>query len=195
MPRSAPVLLLLVLIAGCGGGDDKSADRLTLTTPRESATPAPSGSGGEAQAAPGGGSDTGDDKPGGAGPITAKEKAVVRGWADSLRRGDVEAAVRYWRIPAIASNGGQPVRLLSRRAVRFWNTSLPCGAKLESVERDANYVLATFRLTERPGKGRCGSGVGAKARTLFLVRDGKIIQWLRAADPAPASETPGGSSS
>jgi hypothetical protein len=199
MPRYAPVLLLLVLIAGCGGGDDKTADRLTLTTPRETPTPSPSpsksGGDDQAQAAPGGGSDTGDDKAAGAGPITAKEKAVVRGWSDALRRGDVEAAVRYWRVPAIASNGGQPVRLLSRGAIRFWNTSLPCGAKLESVERDANYVLATFRLTERPGKGRCGSGVGDKARTLFLVRGGKIIQWLRAADPAPASETPGGSSS
>ena len=192
MPRYAPALLLLVMLAGCGGGDDKTADRLTLTTPRETATPSPSGED-QAQASPG--AAKGDGKPGGTGPVTAKEKAVVRGWADALRRGDVERAVRYWRIPAIASNGGQPVRLLDRRAIRFWNTSLPCGAKLESVERDSNYVLATFRLTERPGKGRCGTGVGHKARTLFLLERGKIIQWLRASDPEPASETQGGSSS
>lgn len=195
MPRIAPVLLLVFLLAGCGGGDDKTADRLTLTTPR--ASPAPSGSGSgsgteQPKASPGGGSKS---PPGRTGPITAGEKAVVRGWSDALRRGDVERAVGYWSVPAIASNGGDPVRLLTRGAVRVWNVSLPCGAKLESTERDSNYVLATFRLTERPGKGDCGSGVGNRVRTLFLLRDGKIIQWLRASDPRPPADTPGGTTS
>ena len=86
-------------------------------------------------------------------------------------------------MPALVANGGQPLRLLDRRAVRTWNATLPCGAKLEKVERDARYVLATFVLTERPGAGSCGTGVGHRARTLFLVRGDKIVQWLRASDP------------
>jgi hypothetical protein len=104
--------------------------------------------------------------------------------------------VRYWHTPAIAANGTPPVKLLTRRAVRFFNEGLTCGAKLESVRRDSTYVLATFRLTERKGgRGRCGSGVGNEARTLFLLRGGKIVQWLRAPDPQDPADTPGGSTS
>jgi hypothetical protein len=170
MPRVAPVVLLVLFLAGCGGGGGGQPDRLTLTTPKT--TP----------------DATRDESPasgrlGGTGPVTAREKAVVKGWSDALRRGDVERAVRYFEVPATVANGGQPIRLVSRRAVRFFNESLPCGAKLESVERDSNYVLATFVLTERPGKGRCGTGTGHRARTLFLLDGRKIVQWLRAADP------------
>jgi len=172
MPRVAPVLLLVVLVAaGCGGGGGKP-DRLTLTTPK-SAPPR-----GESAASPS------PEPVGHTGPVTARERAVVRGWADALRHGDVERAVSYWAVPATAWNGGpSPVRLLTRSAVRFWNSSLPCGARLVGVARDSNYVLATFVLTERPGKGRCGAGVGHRARTLFLLRGDKILQWLRATDP------------
>ena len=180
MPRIAPVVLLGAVLAGCGGGGG-DPDRLTLTTPRTS--PAPSAS---AQAAVPS-STPGRSRIGGAGPVTARERAVVKGWSDALRRGDVERAVGYFEIPATVANGGQPIRLVTRRAVRFFNETLPCGARLESVERDSNYVLATFMLTERPGKGRCGTGVGHRARTLFLVDGDKIVQWLRAADPS--SET------
>ena len=38
---------------------------------------------------------------------------MIRGWADALRRGDVERAVGYWRTPAIAANGSQPFKLLT----------------------------------------------------------------------------------
>jgi hypothetical protein len=176
MPRIAPLLLcLLVLLPGCGGGGDGGGkpDRLSLTTPRSS--PVPSSTREESPAASGG--------IGGTGPVTEREKAVVKGWSDALRRGDVERAIRYFEIPSTVANGGQPIRLVSRRAVRFFNETLPCGAKLQSVERDSNYVLATFVLTERPGKGRCGTGVGHRARTLFLLDGDKIVQWLRAPDP------------
>ena len=130
------------------------------------------------------------------GPVTAAEKAVIRGWADALRQGDVERAVGYWHTPAIAANGSQPFKLLTRRAVRQFNDGLACGARLESVERDEGYVLATFRLTERKGaEVSCGSGVGNRARTLFLLRGGKIVQWIRATDPQDVSDTPGGTTS
>jgi hypothetical protein len=39
MPRIAPVLVLLLAVAGCGGGGGGQPDRLSLTTPRSSATP------------------------------------------------------------------------------------------------------------------------------------------------------------
>jgi limonene-1,2-epoxide hydrolase len=181
MPRSVPVLLVLVLaVAGCGGGGDRKPDRFSLKTPKQASPPA-----GEGTASP---SPTVTPAPR---RVTARERAIVKGWADALRRGDVDRAIAYWRIPATAWNGvGSPIRLTTRAAIRFWNESLPCGAKLESVERDGNYVLATFVLTERPGKGRCGSGTGHRARTAFLVRGGRIIQWIRAPDPpSPKGQT------
>jgi len=176
MPRPAIVLLSLLVLAlgGCGGGSPRAQ-----ATPTATATPTSDGR--EPEAQPGGGSSKPPTRR--TGPVTAGEKAVIRGWADALRGGDVERAVRYWRTPAIASNGGGPIRLVTRRAVRFFNDGLTCGAKLESVERDATYVLATFRLTERVGGPGSCTGVGNRARTLFLLRDGKIVQWLRASDP------------
>ena len=190
MPRLATILLLpLLLLAGCGGGgdDEKKPGRLTLTTPKADQ--------GEPQAQPGGGAKK-KAPAARTGPVTAAEKAVIRGWADALRRGDVERATAYWRTPAIAANGSQPFKLLTRAAVRQFNDGLACGARLESVERDAGYVLATFRLTERKGASEsCGSGIGHRARTLFLLRGGKIVQWIRATDPQDAADTTDGSSS
>ena len=183
--RLAPVLLVL-LLAGCGGSGDDAAPR-SVATPRAAPSTEP-------RAEPrGGGGEDADERP--TGPVTSAETAIIRGWSDALRRGDVDRAVGFWAVPSIASNGGQPFKLLSRKAVRFFNAGLTCGAELESTARDANYVLAVFRLTERPGEGECGSGVGAKARTLFLLRDGKIVQWIRASDPRPPSQTPGGTTS
>ncbi len=189
MHRVVTVLLFLLALAGCGGGggDDGKSDRLTLTTPKADPT--------EESAAPEAGAGGGSKAKPATGPVTKAEKAVVRGWADALRQGDVERAVRYWRDPAIATNGDQPYKLVTRAAVRRFNDALTCGAKLESVERDQAYVLATFRLTNRRGRdGACGPGVGNRARTLFLLRDGKIVQWIRASDPPDAGELPGNTS-
>jgi len=190
MQRLAAVLLYpLLLLAGCGGGGDGDG------RPAAQASAAPTAGQSRPEAEPG----AGDDAKAPArrkGPVTAAEKAVIRGWADALREGDVERAIGYWRTPAIAANGSQPFKLLTRRAVRQFNDGLTCGARLESVERDRAYVLATFRLTERKGgPGRCGSGVGHRARTLFLLRGGKIVQWIRATDPQDAADTPGGTTS
>jgi len=185
MLRLAPILLVSLALAGCGDDGGAAADRPAQAPPRSTPSAEPQAEprgGGEKEAAP-------------SGPVTSAEEAVIRGWSDALRSGDVERAVGYWAIPSIASNGGGPVRLVSQKAVRFFNEALTCGAKLESATRDAEYLLATFRLTERPGEGECGSGVGGKARTLFLLRDGKIVQWLRASDPRPPADTPGGTES
>ena len=45
---------------------------------------------------------------------------------------------------------------------------------------DGSFVVATFRLTERPGPGRRG---GRLAATAFLIEKRHIVQWLRQPDP------------
>ena len=176
MPRLATALLVLLALAGCGE-DRKQPDRAARTTPKA----------GEPELAPGG--STSRERPR-TGPVTTAERAVVRGWADALRRGDVARATGYWRVPAIAANGGQPFRLVTRRAVRHFNEGLTCGARLESVERDNTYLLATFRLTNRRDRpGACAQGVGNRARTLFLLRGGRIVQWIRVSDPPSGSSS------
>jgi len=188
MRRFATALFAGLLFAGCGGGgggDDGKPDRLTLTTPKT--TPS-----GKERAEPGGSATPAPPN----GPVTKAEKAVIEGWTDALRNGEIERAVRYWRVPAIAANGSQPFRLVTRAAIRQFNEGLTCGAKVESVERDQAYILATFELTNRKGRpGACGQGVGNRARTLFLLREGKIVQWIRASDPPDAGELPDSSTS
>jgi len=105
---------------------------------------------------------------------------VIRDWADTLRRGDVEGAAEYFAVPATVANGTPPLKLKTRAEVEFFNRTLPCGAQVIATEAAPHgFVIATFRLTERPGKGRCGTGTGATARTALLVRDGHITDWLR----------------
>ena len=118
-------------------------------------------------------------------PASKRDVAVIRGWADALRHGHVERAVRYFAIPSVVSNGTAPIRLTSRDDVRFFNRTLPCGAKVLRVEDTGAFVVATFRLTERPGRGRCGTGVGGEASTAFLIRHRRIVQWRRVIEPAP----------
>ena len=80
---------------------------------------------------------------------------------------------------------------LSRADVRFFNRTLPCGAKVIGTETAANgFFIVTFRLTERPGRGSCGSGTGQTARAAFRVRDELITDWLRVQDVDSAPSTP-----
>jgi hypothetical protein len=115
-------------------------------------------------------------------------EAVVRRWADTLRRGDVEGAARLFALPAVVANGTRPVTLDSRAQLRVFNRSLPCGAVLVGTSPAAHgFLVATFRLTERPGHSSCGSGTGNTARTAVHVKDGLIAYWLRLdTEPVPA---------
>ena len=124
-------------------------------------------------------------------PAAAEDVAVIRGWADALRQGHLERAVRYFAIPSFVSNGTPPIKLTSREDVRFFNRTLPCGAKVLRVEDTGAYLVARFRLTERPGPGVCGAGVGGEASTAFLIRRHHIVQWRRVVEPAP-DRTPAG---
>ena len=155
------VAALLTTIAACGGDDEpKGAEaRLDLTTPATRSTPAPPE------------------------PVSRGEAAVIRGWARSLRHGHAIRASHYFAIPSTIINGTPPVPIKTRKLARLFNTSLSCGAKVVSLKRMENHlVLATFRLTERPG-GDCGPGVDNLAYTAFRIRHGRITEWIRVDGP------------
>lgn len=119
----------------------------------------------------------------------AAAERVIRDWADTLRRGDVEGAARRFALPSVVvvQVGGPEVRLRTRGEAESFNASLPCGAVLARTVRAGRYVNATFRLVERAG-AHC-DGPGATARTAFLVRGGRIVEWRRLPD-APGEDGP-----
>jgi hypothetical protein len=118
----------------------------------------------------------------------AGDVSVIRQWADTLRAGDTAGAARLFGVPVIVENGTPPQLLRSRGAVRAFNESLPCGARLLGTRRRDRYTIATFRLTNRPG-GACGAGVGGTAATAFRLRGGRIVEWLRV-PVGPGEPTP-----
>jgi hypothetical protein len=117
--------------------------------------------------------------------------AVIDDWVETLSEGDVEGAAAFFELPSVVQNGTPPITLETRAEAVSFNRSLPCGAELVAAKPLGRYVAATFRLTERPGAGECGDGVGGLARTAFLIREGKIVQWRRLPD-VPSEEEPGG---
>ncbi len=156
----------LIGLAGCGGDD--GPPRLQATTPTTVTTPPPVIQQG----------------------VAKTDVDVVREWADTLRRGDVAAAAKFFAVPSLVANAGPPARLTTRAAVLDFNKSLPCGARLLRADRSAHgFVIATFVLTERPGPGNCDAGTDNTARTAFRVRGGKITDWLRVEDLPEAATT------
>jgi hypothetical protein len=122
------------------------------------------------------------------GEADADAVQVIKGWADDLRSGDVPAASERFAIPTVVQNGTPALRLTDRRQVEAFNQSLPCGAKLTDAVSSGKYTIATFELTERPGPGECGGGVGDTAKTAFVIHDGKITEWRRVVDRGPVTE-------
>jgi hypothetical protein len=180
MVRRAAVLVLALAAAGCGSGGGSSDDaRLELTTPKEMTEPAADAT---ATPAPDAAMKVGKG-------VTRREAAVIRGWADTLRGGHVRKAARYFALPSVVENGTGKIRLSTRTQVEYFNELLTCGAKVVALKRTRQHrVLATFRLTDRPGGG-CGGGTGHYAHTAFAIRNGLITQWLRADDPADGPQT------
>jgi hypothetical protein len=163
-------VLALPLAAGCGGGSDKRATLTTPGTPSQRAQPS-------ATATP-------------AATVDPAHERIIRAWADTLRHGDIKGASRYFALPSLVSNGTAPIKLETRAEVRFFNETLPCGAELIATESAPyHFVIATFRLTERPGRGQCGGGVGGTARTAFRIRRAHITDWLRVPDGAQEPTT------
>jgi hypothetical protein len=117
--------------------------------------------------------------PGDADPESA---AVIDEWAMTLAAGDIDGAAEFFALPSVAENGGVVVEIESPDDARLFNASLPCGAELTRAEADGKFTVATFRLTERPGPGTCGSGTGETASTAFVIEDGEILEWRRVDD-------------
>ena len=172
MPHGRPRFLqLLVLCAAlalipagaCDGGDSDDDARKDET---------------EAQA-------DGASVPGGGDPEAVR---VIDEWSDALRAGDVDKAASYFKLPSLAQNGTPPLELQTKKEVIAFNEALPCGAKLTRAEPQGKFVVATFELTERPGRGECGAGAGETARTAFVIEDEKISQWIRAVDEPGEAE-------
>src|SRR3954453_8964032 len=124
MLRRSSCLLVLALLAGCGGAKTNRFDLKTpgvhtgvgpivtlaplKPTPTATGTPAPAK---------------------GAKKVTKEEKRVIRGWADQLPHGHVAAASRYFALPSFVQNLSVVGTLTTRAAVRSFNQSLSCGAK------------------------------------------------------------------
>lgn len=124
--------------------------------------------------------------PGGADPAAVR---VIKGWVDELRAGDVIAASHRFALPSVVQNGTPPIQLTNLRQVEAFNSSLPCGARLTAATTSGKYTIATFVLTERPGVGECGNGVGDSAKTAFVIHDGLITEWRRVVDTSPGTDT------
>jgi limonene-1,2-epoxide hydrolase len=136
-----------------------------------------------------GGSSSSDKSNTVAGNANADAVQVIQSWADELRSGDISAASDRFSIPTVVQNGTAPLTLTTRQAIEVFNQSLPCGARLTAATDAGRYTVATFVLTERPGPGRCGSGVGDAAKTAFVIHNGHIVEWRRVVDSEPTGPT------
>ncbi len=114
---------------------------------------------------------------------------VIRQWSDELRAGDIQSASDRFAIPSYVQNGSPLLQLANRQQVEAFNQSLPCGARLTAATRTGRFTVATFVLTERPGPGRCGGGVGEAAKTAFVIQAGHIREWRRVVDSEPTGPT------
>jgi hypothetical protein len=165
-----PLLLGVAVLAGCGGGDDPTHARTQTVAPE--VAPAPR---------------TPLELPAGiplksTGPADPAGTRVVRAWSKALREGDVAAATALWAVPSKVQNGTPVLTLSSRRFVRLFNASLPCGSVVTSTGgAGRGFTITTFRLTQRKG-ARCDATSGATARSAVLVRNGKIVEWYRLPD-------------
>src|SRR4051794_3587592 len=138
------------------------------------------GCGGGSGPAPKLGEDNGGEKAAG-----DSGSAVVRRWADTLRKGDVAGAAELFALPARVANGTPLLTLRSRGQVRGFNRALPCGARVLSTTPHHGYVIAEFRLTDRSGPGAVPHcpGRGHRAATAFKVVSGHITEWRRVPMP------------
>jgi len=172
----APLACALAMsLAACGGSDSKKATSSSgRAAPPATAktTPAPS-----AQAPR-----SIDPRRRGRSPAAAGATKVIRGWADTLRGGDVAGASKFFAPGVLVQldPAQQPVRLQHAGAIRAFNSLLPCGAKLLDATMKGRYVDALFVLGRRPG-ATCDSP-GATARTAFVIRGGQIAEWRRLRD-------------
>ena len=68
---------------------------------------------------------------------------VIRAWVSAERLSEPRQAASLFAVPAVVYNGGKPLLLEDRVAVREFNETLPCGAVLLRAAKPA-------RLDRRP---------------------------------------------
>ena len=194
----APVVAAVAMLASaCGGSGSHSSS--THSTPAHAPAQASS------KRLPGG--LTSIPAPGPTGrSASAADVRVITSWADALRNGHVAAAAAMFKRPSALINGPDANGELSVIVIHTMAQaeaaleSLPCGAQFISADQRGRFVNALFKLTGRtgPGGSNCAGGVGATARTNFLIEGGQIVDWIRAPDDPgdngspPASGSGGG---
>jgi hypothetical protein len=110
---------------------------------------------------------------------------VARAWSAALDRNDNDAAARLFADGATVVQSG-PLRLDNHADAVRWNSELPCGSRIDSVEaQGAGRVYVVFTLEPRPAH-RCDAP-GGRAAVVFSVRDGKIVLWHQTAVPPPSN--------
>jgi hypothetical protein len=117
------------------------------------------------------------------GKPTRAELKVIRAWATAMSAGRIVEAAALFDVPVAVADGVHPQASLSnRQSILAFNRNIACGQRLlESRRGAASKVIATFKLTERPGaRGECGKNVGLKSETIFVVENDLIQQWLSA---------------
>ena len=173
--RPAVLASVAVLLAGCGSSTHLHASHHARVP--QSANPTASGNG--------------SLTPGPTGiPAGSQAVSVIKAWSTALRHGNLRAAAGFFQLPSEMINGtsspgvASVVVIHSRAQAAAANASLPCGARFISADQRGPYVNALFRLTGRAGPGgtACNPGAGQTARTNFLIRKGRIVQWIRAPD-------------
>lgn len=134
--------------------------------------------------------------------MPASATAVIKGWADALRNGQTRRAAAYWAHPSAMINGPDAhglltlVRIRSEHDALAADATLSCGATLHSTTHSGVYVRAEFILSVRSGGGASARGCSGPASVDFLIRQGKIVRWIRAplAATPPPGVPPGGES-
>ena len=121
---------------------------------------------------------------------TARErqmKAVVHAWSNRLNAGDNKGLARLYRVPALIAQGPYEYRLVSRKQVALWYSSLPCAGKVVSISIHGRFATVVFLLADR-GKTACDAP-GTLAAALFEIVNGKIVSWEQI--PVPVKKAPG----
>ncbi len=108
-------------------------------------------------------------------------EAVARAWSAALDRNDNGAAASLFAQNAQVVQD-QTIFLPAHADAVQWNSALPCGGSIVSVQPQGNNeVLVVFVLTQRPGH-TC-DGPGQRAATVFRVEHGKIVLWHQVLPP------------
>jgi hypothetical protein len=183
------IALAALAVAGCGSSGHARARKAATPAPPAS-SPAPPATPPASGAPPASGRITLPDPAATGQPASAADLRVIRGWADTLRRGDVRGAASYFARPSEMINGPAAngtvsvVQIHSLVDAEAANAALPCGARLEAADQRGAYVNALFALTSRPGLGGGCQGTTGTGRVNFVIRAGRIVRWIRARDEA-----------